>query len=61
MRKRGVLVSVVDLRDIIWGLIWTADDPSAVDGMPVGLQVIGRRLQEEKVLAMVARVLEAVN
>ena len=61
MRKRGVLVSVFDLRDILWGLIWIADDPSAVDGMPVGLQVIGRRLQEEKVLAMVARVLEAVN
>lgn len=56
-----MLVSVFELRDILWGLIWIADDPSAVDGMPVGLQVIGRRLQEEKVLAMVAKVLEAVN
>lgn len=41
--------------------MWIADDPHAVNGMPVGLQIIGRRLQEEKVLAMVGRVLDAVK
>lgn len=28
-----------------------ADDPEQMHGHPVGLQVVGRRLQEEKVLA----------
>lgn len=28
-----------------------ADDPELMHGHPVGLQVVGRRLQEEKVLA----------
>ncbi|KFY15664.1 hypothetical protein V492_01861 [Pseudogymnoascus sp. VKM F-4246] len=36
-------------------------DPNEIHGLPVGLQLIGRKLQEEKVLAMVGRVLEAVN
>lgn len=28
------------------------DDPEVFDGMPVGLQIMGRRLEEEKVLAI---------
>lgn len=28
------------------------DDPEIYDGAPVGLQIVGRRLQEEKVLAV---------
>lgn len=28
------------------------DDPEIHDGSPVGLQVVGRRLQEEKTLAL---------
>lgn len=31
-----------------------------IDGLPIGLQLIGRRLEEEKVLGMVKRVLEAL-
>lgn len=43
-------------------LIWpSSDNAEAVDGMPVGLQLIGRRLEEEKVLAMTATVLEALK
>lgn len=37
------------------------DDAVAVHGMPVSLQLTGRRLQEEKVLAMTQRVLEALE
>ena len=33
-----------------YGLI--VDDPEKYDGGPVGLQVIGRRFEEEKVLEM---------
>ena len=33
------------------------DDPETFDGMPVGLQIMGRRLEEEKVLA-IAREME---
>lgn len=36
------------------------DDAAAVHGMPVSLQLTGRRLQEEKVLAVTERVLEAL-
>lgn len=31
-----------------------------IDGVPIGLQLVGRRLEEEKVLGMVGRVLEAL-
>lgn len=34
-------------------------DASAMHGMPVGVQVIGRRLEEEKVLTLMGRVEEA--
>lgn len=32
-----------------------------IHGLPVGLQIVGRRVEEEKVLGMVKRVLEAVK
>lgn len=35
-------------RELMPGLI---DDPESMHGHPVGLQVVGRRLEEEKVLA----------
>lgn len=35
------------------------DDPELMHGHPIGLQVVGRRLEEEKVLAGM-RVVEAV-
>ena len=38
-----------------------ADDANLVHGMPVSLQLIASRLQEEKVLAMTETVLQAVN
>ena len=30
----------------------TLDDPELFHGMPVGVQIVGRRLQEERVLAL---------
>ncbi|KAF1966664.1 amidase [Bimuria novae-zelandiae CBS 107.79] len=36
-------------------------NPSEVDGMPVNLQLVAKRLEEEKVLAMTETVLKAVN
>jgi hypothetical protein len=35
-------------------------DADAMDGLPVGVQVVGRRLQEEKVLAGMKLVKEAL-
>lgn len=40
-------------RELIPGRI---DDPESMHGHPVGLQVVGRRLEEEKVLAGMATV-----
>jgi amidase len=31
---------------------WGIYDPEAMDGHPVGLQIVGRRLEEEKVLGV---------
>lgn len=38
-----------------------ADRPADVQNMPVGLQVLGRRLQEEQVLAMGQAIMEALE
>lgn len=38
---------------------WKLYDPDRMDGHPVGLQIIGRRLEEEKVLGA-ARVFEGL-
>jgi amidase len=35
-------------------------DAAAVHGMPVSLQLVAKRLEEEKVLAMTATVLQAL-
>ena len=37
------------------------DDAVAVHGMPIGLQIVGRRLEEEKTLAMTETILEALK
>ena len=37
-----------------------ADEPSVSDGAPVGVQLIGRRLQEEKVLIMAEHIGKAL-
>ncbi|KIX03040.1 uncharacterized protein Z518_06590 [Rhinocladiella mackenziei CBS 650.93] len=39
----------------------TEYNPSAVHGMPVGLQIVGRRLEEEKTIAMAEVILEALR
>ncbi|EXJ87780.1 hypothetical protein A1O1_04707 [Capronia coronata CBS 617.96] len=36
-------------------------NPSAVHGMPIGLQIVGRRLEEEKTLAMTGAILDALK
>lgn len=36
-------------------------DATAMHGLPVGVQVVGRRLEEEKVLAIMARVEQALG
>jgi amidase len=50
----------LSLSSLIYMLTYI-DDAAAVHGMPVSLQLTGRRLQEEKVLAMTQRVLEALE
>lgn len=37
------------------------DDAHAVHGMPISLQLVAQRLEEEKVIAMVKRVLETLS
>lgn len=36
-------------------------DPEAMHGLPVGVQVVGRRLEEEKVLAVMKRLEDALG
>ncbi|KAF4538402.1 Acetamidase [Lasiodiplodia theobromae] len=38
---------------------WSLYDPESMDGMPVGLQIVGRKLEEEKVLGA-AKVVESI-
>jgi amidase len=42
-------------------MLTSTDDSAAVHGMPISLQLIGRRFQEEKVLAVTKRVLDALS
>lgn len=42
-------------------LLTHIDDPEEIHGLPLGIQLVGRRFQEEKVLAMVGRVLETLK
>lgn len=39
----------------------SADNAELVHGMPVGLQLVARRLEEEKLLAMTETVLKAIQ
>jgi len=41
-----------------WG---ASDDPEVFHGMPIGLQIMGRRLEEEKVLAVAEEVRRCVE
>lgn len=36
-------------------------DADAMNGLPVGIQIVGQRLQEEKVLAYMERVEDALD
>lgn len=38
-----------------------ADDAEFMHGLPISLQLVARKLEEEKVLAMTGRVLEALS
>lgn len=40
--------------------LYLLDDASVYDGAPVGLQIIGRRFEEEKVLALAKIISEAL-
>ena len=37
-----------------------ADNVDAINNMPISLQIVGRRLEEEKVLWMTDKILEAL-
>ena len=37
------------------------DDPVAYDGAPAAVQILGRRLEEEKILSIAPRVVEALK
>lgn len=37
------------------------DDPELQHGTPVGLQLVGRRLEEEKILGLVGMISEALS
>jgi len=43
------------------GLTLISDDPDKYDGGPVGLQVIGRRFEEEKVLDMLDVIAQTIG
>lgn len=44
-----------------WHMLMTLpDDPAVVHGMPVSLQLVARRLEEEKVIAMTKKVLSVL-
>ena len=44
LRNRPLLEQLTDM--------WGSDDPAIYDGAHVSVQVVGRRLQEEKMLAL---------
>jgi amidase len=43
------------------GITLISDDPEKYDGGPVGLQVIGRRFEEEKVLDMLEIIAQTIG
>jgi Asp-tRNA(Asn)/Glu-tRNA(Gln) amidotransferase A subunit family amidase len=36
----------------------TADDPNTFDALPIGLQIVGRRFEDEKVVAILKYLLQ---
>ena len=44
-----------------WSYLATADDEEAAKGSPIGVQVVGRKLMEEKVVSMSRAVVDAVQ
>jgi amidase len=50
----------VPLNDLDWDN-WNAYDPQAYHGAPVGLQVMGRRLEEEKMLSVSEAIVTALD
>lgn len=51
---------IKDLNGVARG-VYKFYDPDAMHGLPVGVQVVGQRLQEEKVLGFMRRVEEALE
>ena len=43
------------------GLLTAADDPDVHDGAPAAIQIVGRRLDEERLLSMAQLVVEALD
>lgn len=58
-RRDDPLVSSYTPRNDVDKYNWSLYDPEAMDGLPISIQLVGQRLEEEKVLAA-AKVVEAV-
>ena len=65
MRKTGTLVSVSAVLghglDVRLMFLVILDDPEIYDGAPVGVQIVARKFEEEKVLAIAKVVYSALN
>lgn len=46
--------------DLEWLTIISVDDPELEHGTPVGMQLVGRRFQEEKIICLVELISEAL-
>ena len=44
-----------------WRLTYYIDDPETFDGMPVAVQVVGRTLEEEKVLSIAEEMIRCLQ
>lgn len=51
-RRRKLHVSLFKVLEMRAQLMLFADDPDVYDGAEVAVQLVGRRLQEEKMLAL---------
>lgn len=52
MKKFGRLVSLISFFPVLHANLAALDDPELYDGAHVSVQIVGRRFQEEKVLAI---------
>lgn len=50
VRKEDPMVSSYQSRNDLDGYNWSLYDPGAMDGLPISIQLIGQRLEEEKML-----------